>query len=89
MQLHVDPPGDMTEGSLAGLRDEPFLHFLSRSVFVFGRRLLFDIVIVRKRKKKDRWRMECGALVLVNGEAQLLQLFLDGVKLASAMNGGV
>ena len=27
MQLHVDPPRDMTEGSLAGLRDEPLLHF--------------------------------------------------------------
>ena len=25
MKLHVGPPGDMTEGSLAGLRDEPLL----------------------------------------------------------------
>ena len=41
MQLHVVPPGDMTEGSLAGLRDEPLLHFF----------VPFS-VIVRKRKNE-------------------------------------
>ena len=30
MQLHVDPPGDMTEGSLAGLRDKLELHLFVR-----------------------------------------------------------
>ena len=51
MQLHVDPPGDMTEGSLAGLRDEPLLHFFVpfsvRFWTAFALRLR---VIVRKRK---------------------------------------
>ena len=49
MQLHMDPPGDMTEGSLAGLRDEPLLHFFCPvQCSFFGRRLLFDFVSTRK-----------------------------------------
>ena len=51
MQLHVDPPGDMTEGSLAGLRDEPLLHFVvpfsGRFWTAFALRLR---ITVRKRK---------------------------------------
>ena len=52
MQLHVGPPGDITEGSLAGLRDEPLLHFFVpfsvRFWTAFALRLR---VIVRKRKR--------------------------------------
>ena len=34
MQLHAGLPGDMTESSLAGSRDELLLHFLSLSFTV-------------------------------------------------------
>ena len=46
MQLRVDPPRDMTESSLAGLRDELALHFFcpDQCSFFHGRRLLFDFV---------------------------------------------
>ena len=47
MQLYAGPPRDVTESSLAGLRDELALHFcrpVQCSFFDHGRRLLFDFV---------------------------------------------
>ena len=49
MQLHAGLPGDMTESSLAGSRDELLLHFFVP--FIHGCLALRLRVIVRERKK--------------------------------------
>ena len=48
MQLHAGPPGDMTESSLAGLRDEP----VQCSFFLWTAVALRLRFIVRERKKR-------------------------------------